>query len=61
MHALVQVLFLDVHVPVEVHDADLLRRGLRDAAHAWEADGVIAAEHHRQGPDENTCATPRLI
>ena len=40
--------FLDVDVAVEMDDADPLRRALRDAAHAREADGMIAAEHQRQ-------------
>ena len=48
VHALVEILFLDVDVAVEMDDADPLRRALRDAAHAGKADRVIAAEHDRQ-------------
>ena len=48
VHALVEILLLDVDVAVEMDDADALRRALRDAAHAGKADRVIAAEHQRQ-------------
>ncbi len=48
MHALVEILFLDVDVAVEMDDADLLVGTLRDAAHAGKTDRMIAAEHDRQ-------------
>jgi hypothetical protein len=48
VHPLVKVLFLDVGVAVEMHDPDLLRGALGDAAHAGKADGMVAADHHRQ-------------
>ena len=48
VHALVEILLLDVDVAVEVDDADPLRRALRDAAHAGKADRMVAAQHHRQ-------------
>ena len=48
VHALVEILLLDVDVAVEMDDADPLRRALGDAAHAGKADRMIAAEHHRQ-------------
>jgi hypothetical protein len=34
MHPLIEILFLDVDVAIEMHDADRLRRALRDAADA---------------------------
>ena len=49
MHPLVEVLLLHVDMAVEMHDADLLRRALRDPAHAGKADRVVAAQHQRQG------------
>src|SRR3569832_609861 len=49
MHALVEVFFLDVCVPVEMDDADLLVGLTRDAAHRRKADGVIAAEDNGHG------------
>ena len=48
MHPLVEVLFLDVDMAVEMDDADALGGAFGDAAHAREADGMVAAEHHRQ-------------
>ena len=48
VHALVEVLFLDVDVAVEMDDADALRGALRDAAHAGKADRMVAAQHDRQ-------------
>jgi len=49
VHALVQVLFLDVGMAVEVDDADFLVRLAGNAAHGGKADGVIAAQDHRKG------------
>ena len=54
VHALVQVLLLDVDVAVEMDDADALGRALGDAAHAGEADRVVAAQHQRAGRPRRT-------
>ena len=48
VHALVEVLFLDVDVAVEMDDADALRGHVGDAAHAGKADRMVAAQHDRQ-------------
>ena len=49
VHALVQVFLLDVRVPIDVDDADLLGSARGDAADGGEADGVVAAEDEREG------------
>jgi len=47
VHPFVEVLFLDVGVAIEMHDADASGGALRDAAHGGKADRVIAAENYR--------------
>jgi hypothetical protein len=50
MHPLVRVFFLNVCVAIEMNDADAPGSALRNAAHGWKADRVIAAENYRQRP-----------
>ena len=48
VHAFIQIFFLNVDMAVEMDDADALGCALRNAAHAGEADRMIAANHDWQ-------------
>jgi len=59
-HALVEVFFLDVDVPVEMDDADPLRRALPIPRMQGKTDRVVARRASRASAlEENTWATPR--
>ena len=49
VRAFIEALLLDVDVTVEVHDANAPGRTLSNAANTWKTDGMIAADHVRQG------------
>mmetsp|Transcript_15444 Transcript_15444/g.50774 ORF Transcript_15444/g.50774 Transcript_15444/m.50774 type:complete len:277 (-) Transcript_15444:471-1301(-) len=49
VHPLVQVLLLDVGVPIHVDDANLLRRARRDAPYRGEPDRVVPAQNQGEG------------